>query len=108
MPRGEASNVYGERPDDVRKVYAFVREDSSFTLIEDDGVSLNYQEGGFTEVRLSLQRSTAQWTAEACCIHSGYPLPYSEVEFVVVTGDDAPVQGGILENGRWHIRVPVT
>ncbi len=107
LPLGGVMRYVGERPDDVREIHAFVRGDATFTLIEDDGVSFDYQQGGYTEVQLSLQRMGDHWTVNARRLHNGYTLPYREVDFVVAAGDGAPVSGGTLEGGRWRTRVTV-
>ncbi|MBL8160396.1 MAG: glycoside hydrolase family 31 protein [Anaerolineae bacterium] len=107
LPLGGVMRYVGERPDDVREIHAFVRGDATFTLIEDDGVSFDYQQGGYTEVQLSLQRMGDHWTVNARRLHNGYTLPYREVDFVVAAGDGAPVTGGTLEGGRWRARVTV-
>jgi alpha-glucosidase len=108
IPLGGVMRYVGERSDDVREVYAFVRTESSFSLIEDDGVSFDYQQGGYSEVQLSLQRKGAHWMASAHRLHNGYALPYQHVEFVVATGDGAPLAGSTLEGGRWRVRVVVS
>lgn len=108
IPLGGAMRYVGERADDAREIHAFVRADASFTLIEDDGISLDYQQGGYTAVQLSLQRSAEGWLASARRLHSGYPLPYPDVDFIVTTGDNIPVCGGaLLDDGRWRVRAAV-
>jgi alpha-glucosidase len=105
IPLGGAMRYVGERPDDLREVYVFARTDTTFTMIEDDGVSLDYQRGGYTEIRLSLRRAADAWRAHAQHGHQGYPLPYSRLGFIVRTGDAAPVISGALVDGRWHVEV---
>ncbi len=107
IPLGGVMRYVGERPDDEREIHAFVRADSSFVLIEDDGISLDYQQGGYTAVQLSLQHSGDHWVANARRLHDGYPLPYQDVDFVVTTGDSLPVFKSTLDGGQWRVRVAV-
>jgi alpha-glucosidase len=107
IPLGGTMRFVGERPEDIRDVYVFSRTDTAFTWIEDDGVSLNYQRGIFTEVRASLRRQGDSWHVQAERQHAGYALPYAYVRFIAVTGDDAPVVGAKLVNGRWHTEAAV-
>ncbi len=108
IPMGGLMRYVGEQPDDQRDIYAFVRNGAAFTLIEDDGVSLDYQRGGYTEVRLTVQLEDGQWTARAERAHSGYDLPYTDVTFIIAAGESAAVTGGTERDGRWHVRVRVT
>lgn len=109
IPMGRTMRHVGAQSDDVREVYVFARDEAAFTLIEDDGVSLDYERGGYTSVRLSLQRTNEAWVASATRLHAGYPLPYQEITFVVRTADEHPVQGGDRdEQGRWRVKVLIT
>ena len=42
---------------DQRAAWVFARGTAEFTLVEDDGVSLDYQRGGYTTIRLNWGRS---------------------------------------------------
>jgi len=88
-------------------VYVFTRSEASFTLIEDDGVSLMYYAGAYTAVHLSLTSDGDDLVAQAQRQHNGYPLPYHEVTFIVVT-DHQSIRGGTLDQGRWRVVVPVS
>ena len=109
IPFGEPMRHVGAIPDSVRRAYAFSRSGSGdFTLIEDDGISLDYKHGGYTAVHLSLNRDGGSTTPRAERQVSGYPLPYESVEFIIAAGDHLRVKGGTLIDDRWHVSVPVT
>jgi len=107
IPMGAVMRYVGERADDTRNVYVFTRSEASFTLIEDDGVSLMYYAGAYTAVHLSLTSDGDDLVAQAQRQHNGYPLPYHEVTFIVVT-DHQSIRGGTLDQGRWRVIVPVS
>jgi alpha-glucosidase len=67
-----------------REVDVFARSTAEFTLIEDDGISLDYQQGGYTEIRLSVD---VEGVCKAERQHSGYELSYSDIMFVVTNAD---------------------
>jgi alpha-glucosidase len=91
---------------DQREVYVFARGDAATTLIEDDGISLDYQRGGYTAVRLSLTQQGNVWIPTAERAHAGYKLPYDKISYVIAS--QHPVQGGEQRDGRWHVEVDVT
>jgi alpha-glucosidase len=66
--------------DNVRNVRICTRTTAEFTLVEDDGVSLDYQNGGYTTIRLSVD-TNGECKAER--IHAGYQLPYETIRFVI-------------------------
>jgi alpha-glucosidase len=86
IPLGGEMRHVGERPDDVRDIHVFAREAAAFTLIEDDGISTNYQHGGFTEVHLSAHRTSDSWQLRAERGQAGYALPYDSVRFILPDG----------------------
>ncbi len=115
IPMGRAMRYVGEQPDDVRQVYVFPHPqqgEGAFTLIEDDGVSLGYQRGEFSEVRLSVTSSPAEIIL-GCRVGGGYPLPYDQLEFILPPGEQRPVRAGedatttVDAEGRRHIVVRV-
>lgn len=79
---------------DAREIRVFARSKATFTLVEDDGISLDYQRGGYTTIRLSWDSDGAK--AER--LQAGYELPYTDVTFLVTNSSGA----------RELITVPVT
>lgn len=64
---------------DDRVARVFARGTAEFTLIEDDGISPDYQRSGYTSIRLSLD---ANGTCKAERVHAGYELPYQTIKFL--------------------------
>jgi alpha-glucosidase len=64
----------------------------SFALIEDDGVSLDYQRGGYTTVTLQLTAEPGALALEVRA-QGGYALPYNALDFVLPRGETRPVHG---------------
>ncbi len=99
--------------DHTREVYAFparATASSQFVLVEDDGVSMAYQEGGVTFVTLTLN-STPDALSVSARARGGYPLPYDALDFVLPAGEARPISGSISEtqdnDGRRRVRVQV-
>jgi alpha-glucosidase len=107
LPMGTVMRHVGEGVDDQREVYVFTRSHATFTLVEDDGVSLDYRHGAFTTVELSMTLMDGQLAASARMTHAGYPLPYDRVTFIVATDAPTTVRHATLENGRWRVTVPL-
>lgn len=116
IPMGKAMRFIGEQPDDLRQVYIFPhpeRGQGDFTLIEDDGVSLDYRHGGYTEVRLHMQAAPNGITLTVQPPVGGYALPYTALEFVLPPGETRPFHADDLldqwtgDMGRRHARVAV-
>lgn len=96
IPLGRVMRHVGEVPDDQRQVLVFPhgeRGEGHFTLIEDDGISLGYQRGEFSEVALSVTATPGE-IALACTVSGGYDLPYGEIEFVLPPGEERPIRAG--------------
>lgn len=109
IPLGKVMKHVGAEPDDVRQVFVFPHSSAGrgeFTLIEDDGVTLNYQRGELTQV-------TCQVIAEASILElharavGGFALPYSHIEFILPRGEMRPVKSRgdewMDEHGRRHV-----
>ena len=75
-------------------IYVYARSTAQGMLIEDDGLSLHYQRGGYTELRLSVDENGV---AKAERLHNGYELPYESLLFTIY-----------LENGSDGQDVKVT
>jgi alpha-glucosidase len=113
IPLGKVMRHFGAEPDDVRQAFVFPPPGEgrgSFGLVEDDGVTLGYQRGEFTEVALQViaDPSTLELRAKA---RGNFALPYSRVEFVLPRGETRVVKSRgevwLDEQGRKHIAVAV-
>jgi alpha-glucosidase len=94
LPLGGDMHYVGEKTDDQRDVHIFARDSAAFTLIEDDGISIDYLRGGYTEVLVTAQRATGGWQVRAERQHGGYTLPYTHINVTLHTPDDLPLAGG--------------
>jgi alpha-glucosidase len=93
LPMGKTMQHVGAEPDDERRVYLYPHQSggqSEFVLYEDDGVSFDYQHGGFTEVTLKLQTS-ADAIDLTVNVEGSYHLPYAEIGFILPTGETRPL-----------------
>lgn len=98
---------------DSREVHAFPTVGGgtrSFTLVEDDGVSIAYRSGGQTRVtlRMTVTPMTIELGIDAPV--GDYPLPYNTIDFILPPGESRPVVGGVETidgDGRRRIRVAV-
>ncbi|MDX1992728.1 MAG: glycoside hydrolase family 31 protein [bacterium] len=71
-----------------REIFVFPHPnggESTFTLIEDDGLSLDYQRGGVTRVEINIS-GTGDTLKVQCRAEGGYPLPYREMTVKVFSG----------------------
>jgi alpha-glucosidase len=94
IPMGKVMRYIGEQPDDLRQAFVFPHPEcgeGTFKLIEDDGISFAYREGGYTELLLKVEAIPERITLVAESIHEGYELPYDEIEFVLPPGEGRPV-----------------
>jgi alpha-glucosidase len=111
-PRSE-----GGQADDLRQAYVFPHPHQGlgeFTLVEDDGLTLNYQRGEFSLVTLQVAASPDHIGLRALRARDSYPLPYEEIEFILPPGEQRPVRGpaGIQSwidaEGRLRATIPVS
>jgi len=111
IPLGKVMPHFGAEPDDVRQAYVFPplgEGRGQFTLIEDDGVTLNYQRGEFTEVSLQViaTANTLELRAEA---RGNFALPYSRIEFVLPSGETRAIKSTgetrMDDQGRRHMMI---
>jgi alpha-glucosidase len=116
VPMGKVMRHVGEVTDDLRQAYVFPHPDGGhgrFTIVEDDGISLGYQHGEYTEVVLEVEASTNAIAFRVELLAQGYPLPYEEIEFLLPPGEQRPVQleagreAGITADNRRRILVPL-
>jgi alpha-glucosidase len=99
IPMGKAMKHVGAEPDDVRQVYAFPHPKqgrSTFTLIEDDGISLGYQRDEYTEVQLELEAANQSIMLKARKKHAGYVLPYDDIEFILPKAEKRKIFGEVV------------
>ncbi len=111
IPMGKAMKYVGAEPDDWRQVFVYPHCDEGrgeFTLIEDDGVSLNYRHGEYAQVRLSAE-ATREAIALYVDVSGNYPLPYDHIEFVLPRGENRRLvtRGKVWtdDQDRKHIQV---
>jgi alpha-glucosidase len=116
IPMGKVMRHVGEQPDDLRQAYVFPhpgRGRGTFTLVEDDGISLGYQRGEVTDVTLEVSSEPDLVAVQVHPPRGGYPLPYTEIEFILPPGEARPLhaperrQVQADAQGRRHIVVPV-
>lgn len=94
IPTGKPMRYVGEQDDDLRRVYVFPHPEGGvgeFSLIEDDGVSLAYRDGGYTRLRLTVEASRDRIALGVDVSKRGYPIPYNEIEFVLPPDENRPV-----------------
>jgi alpha-glucosidase len=112
IPMSQAMRYVGEQPDDRREVYVFPHPQTgrgAFTLIEDDGISLGYQRGEYTEVHLEVNAQPDQIALAVTMPRLNYPLPYRAITFILPPGETRPVAvnasqvSETLVNGRRSI-----
>lgn len=109
IPTGREMRYVGQVADDVRRVYAFPHRESgraTFDLIEDDGVTMAYQRGGFTTVTLKMDAEPDALTFSVSA-RGDYPLAYDSVEFVLPAGETRSITGGTVQQGEGGARVVV-
>lgn len=113
IPMGKVMAHVGAEVDDVRQAYVFPHSHTGqgeFTLIEDDGITLNYQRGEFTQVTLQVTAEPYE-LALTVDARGNFPLPYSSIEFILPQGETRRVKAvgeeWHDEHARRHIRVPV-
>jgi alpha-glucosidase len=84
---GSEMRYVGEKPDDQRTLRVYTRSGTSTTLIEDDGISTDYQRGSYTELHINAARMSGTWLVTIEKLHDGYPLPYKALDVELYTDD---------------------
>ncbi|MEW5872240.1 MAG: glycoside hydrolase family 31 protein [Chloroflexota bacterium] len=85
IPMGKVMRHVGAEPDEVRQVFVFPHPTSGcseFTLIEDDGLTLAYQRGEYSEVKLEVS-ATSDCISLQAARRGNYRLPYHRIEFIL-------------------------
>lgn len=100
IPMGKPMRHVGEQPDNYREILYFPQQGrSEFTLIEDDGMSLAYQDGEFVEIKVEAFAGKNEIRLD---IHTSgnYTPPYHELLFILPVGEKRPVKNSnILSSG---------
>jgi len=65
VPVGPEIQYIGEKPSDPTTLYVYQGADGSFTLYEDDGVTYDYEKGGFSEIPLTWNDASKTLTIGA-------------------------------------------
>jgi alpha-glucosidase len=113
IPMGKAMKHVGAEPDDVRQVYVFphpTQGHGEFTLIEDDGITLDYQQGKYTKVQLHLESNRNSISVNAQT-SGNYRLPYKNIEFILPRGEtrriDSRGDEWMDSNQQRHFRLEI-
>ncbi|MCX7787406.1 MAG: glycoside hydrolase family 31 protein [Spirochaetes bacterium] len=112
IPLGQVPELGREWEDTQRCVWVFpprVGTRSRFLLIEDDGETIAYRKGEYTEVELSISAETDRIFLSAQFLTAGFPLPFRWIDFLLPPQEQRPVLGGTEvgkdPKGRRTIRV---
>lgn len=95
LPMKKKMRNVREQPDDIRYLYLFPDSNESHRttlLVEDDGISMNYKNGEFTELFLTLHSSRHELALEISFGHNGYKLPYDLFEIILPSGEMRPLK----------------
>jgi alpha-glucosidase len=87
IPMGKVMRHVGAEPDDVRQVFVFPHPTAgsavSSRLIEDDGLTLGYQRGEYSEVKLEVAATSDRISLQAVR-RGNYRLPYQDrIEYIL-------------------------
>jgi len=85
LPMGDTMQYVGEKPDDQRTVLMFPPPDDhtdTFSLIEDDGISFDYQNGGYTRIDFKITSDAEQITVDIDRAVNGYSVAYDSITCV--------------------------
>ncbi len=113
IPMGKAMKHVSAEPDDVRQVYVFphpTQGHGTFDLIEDDGVTLDYQQGKYARVQMRVE-SKPDSMALSAHVSGDYRLPYTHIEFILPRGEtrriDSRGQEWTDSNLQRHFRLAI-
>jgi len=115
IPLGKPMRHAGTEPDDWREVRVYPpigTGERHFALVEDDGLSLGYRRGEYTELRLSVRAAPDALSLAVEAVHRGYRLPYDAIEFALPPTETRPLRQPEAESwidaeGWRRIRLPV-
>jgi alpha-glucosidase len=99
IPMGKLMTYIGAQADDERQVYLYPHPErasgaSSAHLIEDDGLSLAYQRGDYTQLTMHAQATPEQVAVQVDRDAHRYSLPYDEIIFILPPNDKRTLVGG--------------
>ena len=80
--------------DDLRRVYVFPHAEygsGTFALYEDDGISMDYKQGKYAVVALSIFATPERISLQAELDKHDYPLPYAHIEFVLPPNEERAI-----------------
>jgi alpha-glucosidase len=89
IPMGKSMKHIGAEPDDARRAYVFphpAEGTGRFMLIEDDGVTLDYEHGKYAQVLLEVAAEQDSISLSTR-ISGDYQLPYKTLEFILPAGE---------------------
>jgi len=114
IPLGKSMQYVGAEPDDWREVRVYPPTgagEATFALVEDDGHTLAYRRGEYTELRLSVRATDEALALAVEPVHLGYPLPYDAIEFALPPTEtrplDPPAETWIDAEGWRRVRLPI-
>lgn len=95
IPQGKVMRHVGQLLDDLRVLYLYPHQNSGIRtsrLIEDDGISLAYQKGGYTELVFTLKSTKQKIHLDITFVHFGYEPPYKNLWISLPKGEKRPLQ----------------
>jgi alpha-glucosidase len=113
IPMGKVMKHIGAEPDDVRQVFVFphpTEGHGEFTLVEDDGITLDYRRGQYSQVWLETTTDHAGISLRAH-VSGNYALPYKTVDFILPPNETRHVSARgdsrVDVSGRKHIAMEI-
>jgi alpha-glucosidase len=103
IPMGKVMRHVGAEPDDVRQVFVFPHPTAGrgeFTLIEDDGLTLGYQRGEYSEVKLEVAATSDRISLQAAR-RGNYRLPYNRIEFILPPNETRHLTANGVDGETW-------
>ncbi|MBW6474243.1 MAG: glycoside hydrolase family 31 protein [Anaerolineaceae bacterium] len=94
LPQMRDMRFMGEKPDDVRLLYLYPdsgENERTTLLVEDDGISLKYKDGDYTEIYLTLNSTHEKTHLDIQYGHKGYQTPYNHFEVILPHGEFRPL-----------------
>ncbi len=101
IPFGKVMQHVGAEPDDVRevRVYPPAQGRASFTLIDDDGMSMGYARGEFSALTVEVRATQEALRLAVAVAQDGYALPYETLTVVLPSGETRAIHaygGGVF------------
>lgn len=115
IPTGKVMAHVGAEADDLRVIHAYPhpeKGESQFSLTEDDGLSFDYQDGGYSSINIHMQSTASEIELTADIAPQTYALPYQSLEFIFPCNDTRVCSGGfdqwIDDRNRRHVSMNVS